>query len=117
MGCHALQNLTVNDVKQEKYYYRSDVIDTSLQQIVSNLYKYGQHCRSMPTLKVDPSDPSKGYITIGQPGLTKESIIIYIDFYQVNVNKTELKAYSYYSTWHKLVDEIIQAAKKPEVCN
>jgi hypothetical protein len=117
IGCHSLRNISANDIRTEKYFYKKFIVAKSIPEIQSSIYTYSKACRPIPELQVDPLSPNKAFISLVAPGLTAGSVIVIMDFSQESPQRiTRINTYSYYSTWHRHIENIVQAIIEPNVC-
>jgi len=115
-GCHAFQNLSTDEVRQEKYFYKNVTFEKSIKEIQSALYTYTSNCRPMVPFNVNPKNPKKAQMLFKLTGLTKTSIIGVLDFKEIKQDSTLLTSYSYYSTWESEIDGVIDAIRSPKSC-
>ena len=114
-GCSALQNLTVDDVRQDKFLSVTRTYDLTIKQISQNLYRYNLKCSPLPDIKIDPSNPYKAILTTQSMGFTDLSIVTVVDFEQEG-SKTLVKGYKYTSPLISYLDSIIWAIDYPHIC-
>ncbi len=114
-GCSALQNLTVDDVRQNKYLSVTKTYDLTIKQISQNLYQYNLRCSPIPDLKIDPSDPNRAILTTNSMGFTDVSVVTVVDFQQQGT-KTLVKGYKYTTPLISQLDSIIWAIDNPKSC-
>jgi hypothetical protein len=113
-GCSTLQNLTVEDVRKDKYLTVKRTYDLTLDQIAKNIYQYNNKCSPLGVpLEIDPSDPSRAIITAKTIGLTNMSIVAVVDFKQIG-NQTEVHGYKYTTISH--LPRIVWAIDHPFTC-
>jgi hypothetical protein len=116
-GCHAFQNLETAQIRDTRYFYRRFDIAKSIKEINSSLYAYSTRCQQLATLLVDPANEREAQMLFTVPGWTKGSVIVVIDFHEDAAgNSTTADAYSYYTTWHRHIDEVIAAINEPGKC-
>lgn len=116
LGCSTLQNLTVDDVRQDKFLAVTQTYDLSIKQITQNLYQYDTKCSPLPdTIRIDPSNPNNGLLTVKSMGFTDVSIVAVVDFKQ-DGNKTLVKGYKYTTPLISSLDSIIWAIDHPNTC-
>ena len=115
-GCASVQNLTVMDVQQEKYFYKQYEFNKSLDQIESAIYEYSTVCRSLGNFMRNPIEKNTAKMTVEGMGLTTSSVLVVLDFEEKSSNETILKAYTYYSGWQSYVDKVIKAVNSPQNC-
>ena len=116
MGCSTLQNLTVDDVKQDKFLAVTQTYDLTIKQIAQNLYQYDTKCSPLPdTIRIDPSNPNNGLLAVKSMGFTDVSIVAVVDFKQ-DGNKTLVKGYKYTTPLISSLDSIIWAIDHPNTC-
>jgi hypothetical protein len=115
VGCSALQNLTVEDVRQEKFLSVTKTYDLTIKQISHNLYQYNLKCTPVPDLRIDPSNPNKAILTSNSIGFTDVSIVTVVDFQQEG-SKTLVKGYKYTTPLISNLDSIIWAIDNPQTC-
>lgn len=117
-GCHMLQNLTVDDIRNTKYFYREYTLDVSICEINKSLYAHASSCRPICNFKVNPENGHEAIITIGMTGFTDTSITFVMDFKEnPQTSKTTIRAYSYHAGWRKYGDRVIRAIQNPGDCN
>ncbi len=114
-GCASFQNLTVDDVRQDKFLSVTKTYDLTIKQISQNLYQYNLKCTPLPDLKIDPSDPNRAILTSQSMGFTELSIVTVVDFQQ-NGSKTTVKGYKYTTPLISNLDSIIWAIDNPKNC-
>ena len=115
MGCSTLQNLTVEDVRQDKFLSVTKIYDLTIKQISQNLYQYNLKCTPIPDLKIDPSDPNRAILTSQSMGFTELSVVTVVDFQQ-NGSKTIVKGYKYTTPLISNLDSIMWAIDNPKTC-
>ena len=109
VGCAALQNLTVDDVRQDKFLMVTKTYDLTLKQIVENLYQYDTKCTPLQSsIRIDPSNPNIGILTSNSMGLNSLSIVTVVDFKQ-DGNKTLVRGYKYTLPLFTPLDNMIWA--------
>lgn len=115
-GCSTLQNLTVEDVRQDRFLAETKTYDLTLKQLAQNLYEYDAKCTPLQgTLRVDPSNPNNGLLTVKSMGFTDVSIVVVVDFKQEG-NKTLVKGYKYSTPLISSLDSIMWALDHPNTC-
>jgi hypothetical protein len=65
----------------------------------------------------DPSGNGRMYISIESMGLPKASVYLIVDLDGTSSGQIKLRSYTYYSTSHSEVDEIIAALNDPSHCS
>lgn len=115
IGCAAFQNLTVEDVRQDKFLSVTKIYDLTIKQISQNLYQYNLRCTPIPDLKIDPSDPNRAILTSQSMGFTELSVVTVVDFQQ-NGSKTIVKGYKYTTPLISNLDSIMWAIDNPKTC-
>ena len=116
LGCSSLQNLTVDDVKQDKFLAVTQTYDLTIKQIAQNLYQYDTKCSPLPdTIRIDPSNSNNGLLAVKSMGFTDVSIVAVVDFKQ-DGNKTLVKGYKYTTPLISSLDSIIWAIDHPNTC-
>ena len=117
-GCMAFQNLSMSDIKSDKYYYKSYVLKMPLKEIEVVLYEFGQRCRPLPEITTDPKSGKKAYISWNRYFTANPKIIGLMDFIEnEDGTSTTVKAYWYYTSIDgKLSDRIISIIESPEEC-
>lgn len=115
-GCSALQNLTVEDVRQPKFLAVTKTFNLSLTQISENLYKYDTKCPPLLTsLRISPANPDIGIITVTSMGITQASVVAVIDLRQ-DGKQTTVKGYKYTTPLISNLERIIWAIDHPNEC-
>lgn len=115
VGCAAFQNLTVDDVRQDKFLSVTKTYDLTIKQIAKNLYQYNLKCSPLPDIKIDPSDPNKAILIFILPGFTDASVVNVVDFEQFG-DKTLVKGYKYTTPLIGWIDNVIWAIEHPQTC-
>jgi hypothetical protein len=115
-GCATMQNLSANDLRKPEYTYRTETLDMTMPQIRTALFEYRRNCRSFGSFDYDPSGNGRMVIEYEGMGATQSSIYFVVDLDGRPDGKTQLKSYTYYTTWHVWVDNVISAIKSPNVC-
>ena len=116
-GCASYQNLTAAGIRTEKYFYKSFTVGMRLLEVKAALYKNSNTCRPMADVTIDPANPTKGQFVVYMPGLTNLSVVMVMDFQEDSkLGVTKIDGYTYYSTWHGKVDEVVSAIESPEKC-
>ena len=116
-GCAALQNINAAQVREQRYFYKRFEIPKTIEGINSSLYVHSYSCQQLWTLQVDPANKREAQIVLVSGGLTKPSVIVVIDFHEASDAQTTMAdAYSYYSTWHSVIDKIMSAINNPPKC-
>jgi hypothetical protein len=115
-GCSALQNLTVEDVRQPKYLAVTKTFNLTLPQISKNLYEYDTRCSPLLiNLRISPSNPDIGIISVTSMGLTQASVVAVIDFKQ-DGKQTLVRGYKYTTPLISNLERIIWAIDHPNEC-
>ena len=117
-GCMAVQRLTMSDIRNEKYFYKSYVLDKKLIEIAEILYEFGQRCRPLPNLTIEPTSKKRGYISWKRYFTANPTIIGLMDFSENEEGTTtKINAYWYYTSIDgKLSDRIVSIIKSPDEC-
>ena len=116
IGCSTLQNLTVDDVRQDRFLAVDRSYDLTIKQITQNMYQYDTKCSPLPgTIRIDPSNPNNGLLTVKSMGFTDVSIVAVVDFKQ-DGTKTLVKGYKYTTPLISPLDSIIWAIDNPSMC-
>lgn len=114
-GCASTQNVTSAQIKRPESLRVSETVKMTIPQIQAALFHYTYTCRTMAPLRIDPADPRHAIIVTDTMGLTKASVGALADFRQFG-DETRVEYYSYYSTWDKWGNDLIQAIKHPDRC-
>jgi hypothetical protein len=115
-GCHATKNLTVGDIRSQEHFYKRVVVDKSVAEIRQAIYQFVTTCRPLGDFHVDPNSDREAQMIFSAPGFSAMSAIVVMDFSEQADKQTLINAYSYYSTWYKRVDEVIDAINAPKKC-
>jgi hypothetical protein len=97
-GCMMFQRLNMQDIKAEKYFYRSYMINKSVQQINKIVYDYSARCRPLPALKVDPVTQKTAHMVWERYITVNPKIIGLIEFIEKDDGTTTATAYWYYTS-------------------
>lgn len=114
-GCGGLKNLTADEVRVPGNLRETREIPLTIGQIEQALYDHGQKCRDTARVVRNPSDPTRGYISMEMPGWSKMSVALLIDL-QEKGRSTSAQAYTYYTTWYRHVRAIFAAIENPSNC-
>lgn len=113
-GCITMQNFTASDLRKPEYRYKTEVLDMDIQHVSKALFDYQTNCRALGAVSTAPDD-SRIVITQDGMGLTKLSIYLVVDLVSAG-KQTKFDSYTYYSTWHSHVDDILNAITHPGKC-
>lgn len=114
-GC-ILNNLTVQDIEQEKYLRKEYSLNKSLDDIESALYQYATNCRPLGEFMRNPAEKNKAKMISSIVGWTDMSVVYVLDFLESEPNSTKIRVYAYYSNWTWVSDKTIKAIKSPGIC-
>jgi hypothetical protein len=115
-GCAATQNIAANDIRKPEYAYRTETLNMTVPQVRTALFEYKRNCRSIGSMDYDPSGNGRIFIAFEGMGATQSSIYFLVDIDGTPDGKAQIKSYSYYTSWHTWVDNVIGAIKNPNVC-
>ena len=115
-GCSAMQDLTVDDLKQPENLRREKAFSQTIAQIRKSIFDYSSKCDLQKNIYVDPGNTNFGTISFEGMGLTRNNISVLIEFNQTQIG-TEAKGYSYNETSASyFIDRIFKVIEFPEKC-
>jgi hypothetical protein len=114
-GCAGTQNTSADSLRTKDTLRLSETLPMTVHQVAASLYKWQHNCRPLPVFLVDPADPNSAMILFSMPGWSRVSTGAVADFHQAGAS-TEMKYFSYYSTWDKFGEELKRAILDPSRC-
>lgn len=114
-GCAQLQNVTVDELRAEKHKSAEGEIPLTIPQIQQTMYDYGEKCRSIGNLSLNPGNPGRAMFVTYMPGLTDSSAAMLIDLQQVGL-ATRYQGYVYYTTWKRHLDDALSIMRGQQGC-
>lgn len=116
-GCTVFQNISVNDLKNEKYFRNKYILNKTIKEINEAVYIYSNECKSLGNFSINPANPKVAQMVYKGMGFTQSSVYALFTFKEQNDKTTLVKLYTYHSTWASLRSEkVINALKSPKTC-
>lgn len=115
LGCAAMQNLDMKDVRVEKNVIGSGEFSYSLSEINTFIEKYNYNCNSTARLTFDGTDNKKASYILYNTGLTQANPYLIVDFNEQD-GKTSYTSYAIYKTWKHHEQDLIQLISSRGEC-
>jgi len=116
IGCVAMQNLTVDDLRKPENFRREKIVPLTIPEIQKAIFDYSEKCGLIEQITVDPENSKFGKILIATMGLTQLNAGTLIEFREKD-QSTEIKVWSYHEHWTKRqADKILGAVENPKIC-
>lgn len=117
-GCAAVQNLTMDDLKNNENFHKEGVVAKTISEISADFYAFEQKCRPlMSRFEVNPREPSEARVVSTTPGWTQMNPVMLLEFKQDAAQRvTRVRSYAYYPGGRRDADFYMSVVSDPQNC-